>query len=258
MKTKGSKRFLFSSALLLSMYGAASVQAALTLVDNTNHASVTAGQVDMVSQIEAGHTLYVGIPYAGNTLPDLGDGGHFLDIATYLLGVDGSSTASFNFYSATEVINETDSELTGLTALSGFTAGVVSVAQEDGSGSPTSSGNLDVAGVAAQIGLTGNPFESLTAGILWLGITNTGGNTILYYAGSPFGLPAPSYSFAEPFDTEVSSLHMNTYIYDGGSFVSGNQNVHPYLNVVLVPEPSSALLAGIAGLSLLRRRRVTR
>lgn len=264
MKTKRSKRFLFGSALLLSMYGAASVQAALTLVDNTNHASVTAGEVDSVGQIEAGQTLYVGIPYSGASWPEQEEGDYFFDVSTYLLGAEGSSTASFNFYSATEVIDETESQLTGLTALSGFTAGVVNVAQQNGSGVPSDSGNVAMAGVAAQIGyenLSANPFASLTEGILWLGITNTGENTILYYAGSPFGVPAPSYTFAEPFDTTTNSLYTNTYIHEGGSQVSGNQNVHPYMNVVLepvlAPEPSTALLAGLAGLSLLRRRRVT-
>lgn len=264
MKARRPLRFILGAALLVSLAGAASLKAAvITVVENINPGEVTGGGTDFVSQILVGQTLYVGIPYTGGTWPTA-EANDYFEVSTYLLGVDGSSTASFSFYSASVTDNGTSTELTGITELSGFTAGVVNVAQQV-STTPSDAGNLAVAGVVAQIDYnnqTGNPFSSLTEGILWLGITNTGDSDISYYTGSPFGgSPSPGYSFAAPFDTETSELHEDSYTYDsGGDLATSNQNVHPYMNVTLVtvPEPSTALLAGIAGLSLVRRRRVIR
>lgn len=264
LRSLKSGRLILGSGLLISLVGAASSDAALiTLVDNTNPAEVTGGGTDFVSQIAAGQTLYVGIPYAGGAWPTAEINDYF-EVSTYLLGVDGSSTASFSFYSASITGDEFETELSGITELSGFTAGVVNVAQEV-STTPSDPGNLAVAGVTAQIDYnnqTGNPFASLTEGMLWLGITNTGGNAISYYIGSPFGgSPSPTYSFAAPFDTGASALHEDSYTYNsGGDLAVSNQNVHPYLDIVVVtvPEPDAALLAGLAGLSLILRRRVIR
>ncbi len=260
MKTNRSIRFTLGPALLLCLGGATSVQATvISLVENTNYGDVAAGDVDFVSQIGAGQTLYVGIPYTAGAWPTLEENDYF-GISTYLLADGGTSTASFSFYSAVD----SGTELSDITELSGFTAGTANVAQQV-STTPSDSGNLAVAEVTAQIdygNVAGNPFTSVTEGTLWLGITNTGGNTISYYTGAPFGgSPSPAYSFADPFDTGATALNTDSYTYNsGGDLAAGNENVHPYMNVTLVtaPEPGTALLAGIAGISLIRRRRASR
>ena len=257
----------FVTMLGLALAGASASHAAtLSLVNNTNPGQVTGeGQgpedprSDYVSQILAGQTLYIGIPYSAGAWPST-EATDYFEISTFLLGVGGSSTVSFSFYSA----SDSGTELSGITELDeldGFTAGTVNIA-EAGSGTPMDLG--PTAGVTAQIqyaDLTGNPFESISNGIVWLGITNTGSNDVAYYTGDPLGLgePTPAYQFGGPFDSTATALHANTYYYSGGSFVSGNSNVHPYVTInaetIPVPEPDSALLAGLAGLVLLIRRR---
>jgi uncharacterized protein (TIGR03382 family) len=248
-----TKVFLFAFA-----FAGASQAATLTLVENTNPEEVTGGGTDFVSQILVGQTLYVGIPYAGTPWPTA-EATDYFEVATYLLGVEDSGTASFSFYSAAD----SGSDLSGITELSGFTGGMVNVAQQV-STNPLDTGNLALAGVTARIeypNLTGNPFNSLTEGMLWLGITNTGSSTLSYYTGTPFGFgsPAPGYAFAAPFDSGATSLYADTYTYNsGGDLATANENVHPYLAITAqtVPEPGVAALGLLGGVLLLRRRRI--
>ena len=248
-----------TALLALSLAGSSSLHAAtLMLVENTNPGEVTGGGNDSISQIGVGQTLYVAIPYAAGTWQGTGATDYFT-VSTFLLAEGGTSTVSFNFFTAID----SGLELSAITALdaANITAGSASVAAADLGLPPSDPANTGVAAVNAQIeyeNQIGNPFSSISNGILWLGITNTGSNTVTYYTGALGGSPAPAYSFGAPFDTVASSLLEDTYIYDGETFVSGNQNVHPYLTMtaVTVPEPRSALLAGLAGLALLRRRRV--
>lgn len=243
--------------LALALAGTPLLHAAtVTLVNNTNASDVPGGATDYVSQIFTGQTLYVGIPYAGGTWP-LTDAADYFTVSTYLLSEGGSSTVSFQFFTA----QDSGTALSSITALANFSAGSAAVAAAS-AGQPSNPANTSVAGVTAQIdyaNLTGNPFSTISNGMLWLGITNTGSNTVSYYTGDPFGLgiPAPVYSYASPFDTEMNALLPDTYTYNGnGSLGSANQNVHPYISidVVTVPEPASAMLAGLAGLGLLLRR----
>ena len=247
------------STLALAVAGASVAQAAtLSLVTNTNPEQVTGGGNDMVSEIHAGETLYVGIPYAAGAWASA-EATDYFEVSTFLLGIGGTSSVSFSFHTATD----SGTELSAVTELSGITTGSTNV-QAAVSGSPMDSGNTSIAGVTAQIDyadLTGNPFASISNGVLWLGIKNTGSNTVAYYAGSPFGFPAPTYSLSGPFDTGATSLVEDTYVYDSSDqLVGGNQNVHPYLTItaetIPVPEPGPAALAGIAGMMLLFRRRI--
>lgn len=250
-----------TSLAALALAGASSA-ATVSLVTNTNPDEVTGGQTDSISQILAGQTVYVGIPFAAGSWPS-SEATDYFEVSTFLLATGGTSTASFSFYTATD----SGTELTDITQLSNITTGTVNVAQEV-SGVPADAGNTAIAGVTAQLeyaNTMGNPFASISAGVLWLGITNTGSNTINYYTGFPglpagFGTPAPVYSFAGPFDSAESGLTPDSYVYQGGSLVTGNQYVHPYLSItaetIPVPEPGFAGLAGLAGFLLIRRRRL--
>jgi len=256
------KTVIRTSLAALALAGASSA-ATVSLVTITNPEEVTGGQTDSVSQILAGQTVYVGIPFAAGSWPS-SEATDYFEVSTFLLATGGTSTASFSFYTATD----SGTELTGITQLSNITTGSVNVAQEV-SGVPSDSGNTAIAGVTAQLeyaNATGNPFASIGAGVIWLGITNTGSNTINYYTGFPglpsgFGTPAPVYSFSGPFDSEQSGLTPDSYVYEGGVLVDGGQNqyVHPYLSItaetIPVPEPGVAGLAGLAGFLLIRRRR---
>ena len=263
------KTLVTKTMLGLALAGASASHAAtLSLVDNTNPGQVTGeGQgpedprSDYVSQILAGQTLYIGIPYSAGAWPST-EATDYFEISTFLLGVGGSSSVSFSFYSAEDTGTEL-SAITQLTEIEGFTPGTVNIS-EAGSGTPMELG--PTAGVTAQIqyaDLTGNPFASISNGIVWLGITNTGSNDVAYYTGDPFGLgqPAPAYEFGGPFDTGATALHANTYTYNsGGDLAAANQNVHPYVTItaetIPVPEPRAAALAGLAGVLLLLRRRI--
>ena len=248
-----------TALLALALAGPSMLEAAtLSLVTNTNPTEVTSGGTDFVSEIHAGQTLYVAVPYAAGAWAST-DATDYFEVSTFLLATGGSSTVSFSFYSATD----SGTDLSSITELSGITAGTTSVMAAV-SGQPSDAGNTAIAGVSAQIeyaNLTGNPFASISNGVMWLGITNTGSNTVTYYTGTPFGFgsPAPTYSFSGPFDTEATSLLEDTYTYNqNGTLATGNQNVHPYLTItaVTVPEPGTSLLAGCAILGgLLRRRR---
>lgn len=251
------KASTLTASLALALAGASAVQAAtLSLVTNTNPTEVTSGGSDFVSEIHAGQTLYVAIPYAAGAWQS-SEATDYFEVSTFLLSSGGTSTVSFSFYSATD----SGEELSSITELSGITAGSAAVMAAV-AGQPSDPGNTAIAGVAAQIeyaNLTGNPFESISNGVLWLGITNTGSNTVSYYTGSPFGgSPAPTYEFGGPFDTEATALLPDTYTYNGNdTLATGNENVHPYItiNAVTVPEPTTTLLAGIAVLGGLTRRR---
>jgi hypothetical protein len=245
-----------TSLLALAMAGA-SQAASVSLVTNTNPGEVSTGQNDYISEIYAGQTLYVAIPYAAGAWPSA-EATDYLTISTFLLGTGGASTVSFSFYTATD----SGTELSAITELSGFTAGTASISAA-AAGTPAELGAT--AGVEAQIdyaNLTGNPFASIANGVVWLGITNTGSNTVAYYTGSPFGgTPAPAYTFAGPFDTEATALLEDTYTYNANdTLATANQNVHPYLTItaetIPVPEPGAAALAGLAGVMLLLRRRI--
>ncbi len=257
------KTVIRSSLAALAMAGVSGA-ATMSLVTNTNPGQVTGDQApeeprsDYVSQIFAGQTLYIGIPYSAGAWPSA-EATDYFEVSTFLLGINGSSTVSFSFYSATD----TGEGLSAISELQGFTAGEINIA-EAGSGTPMELGAT--AGVTAQIqysDLTGNPFASISNAIVWLGITNTGSNDVAYYTGDPLGLgqPAPAYQFEGPFDTGATALHPNTYTYNlGGDLATANQNVHPYINItaetITVPEPGVAGLAGLAGLLLIRRRRI--
>ena len=253
-----------TTLLALSLAGSSMLQAAtLSLVTNTNPGEVTGGGNDSMSQIEVGQTLYVAIPYAGGAWQSA-EATNYFSVSTFLLGDGGSSSVSFNFFTAID----SGTELSGITQLdaANITAGSANVVAAAVGLPPSDLANRSAAPVSAQIEYAnqlGNPFASITNGILWLGITNTGENTVMYYASALGGSPAPTYSFGGPFDTEANSLLEDTYTYNtnvtGGAPVTSNQNVHPYITItavtVPVPEPESALLAGLAVLGGLRRRR---
>ena len=252
----------------LALAGASAGHAAtMSLVDNTNPTEVTEGGNDFAAELLAGQTLYIGIPYNGLGTWPAGEVADYFEVQAFLYGVGGDSTVSFSFYSAEDIGTESSS----ITQLDGMTAGIASVLAGDAGQPPSDPSNYGVANVEAQIGyanLAGNPFASITNGIVWLGITNTGSNTVNYYTGVPglppgFGTPSPAYTFGEPFDSTAGALYENSYIYDSGNLpVDGgeNQNVHPYINItaetIPVPEPHAAALAGLAGVVLLLRRRI--
>jgi hypothetical protein len=234
---------------------ALSAQTIIPLVTNTNPSEVTGGGNDFMSQIFTGQTLYIGIPYTGGAWPSA-EATDYFQVSTFLLAEAGTSTASFNFFTG----NDSGTSLTGITPLPGVSAGTTSVAALV-SDTPSDPGNTSIALITLQLDYNnqpGDPFSATTGGVLWLGITNTGTKTINYYTGSPFGVPAPSYLFNAPFDTGAAQLHDDTYTYNANSTLgAANQNVLPYLSVsaVTVPEPGTLLLAGVAGASLLVRRR---
>ena len=246
-----------TALLTLALAGPSMLEAAtLSLVTNTNPGEVTGGGSDFVSEIHAGQTLYVAIPYSAGAWQS-SEATDYFEVSTFLLSSGGSSTVSFSFYSATD----SGTDLSSITELSGITAGTAAV-MESVSGQPSDPGNTAIAGVSAQIeypNLTGNPFASISNGVMWLGITNTGSNTVAYYTGSPFGgSPAPTYTFGGPFDTEATALLPDTYTYnENGTLATGNENVHPYITItaVTVPEPGTSLLAGCTILGCLLRRR---
>ena len=247
-----------TASLTLALAGASSLQAAtLALVTNTNASDIPNGASDYVSEIQAGQTLYVAIPYAAGAWQST-EATDYFEVSTFLLSAGGASTVSFSFYSATD----SGTDLSSITELSGLTAGTASVMAAVGV-QPSDPSNTAIAGVTAQIeyaNLTGNPFASISNGVMWLGITNTGANTVSYYTGDPFGLgvPAPTYTFGGPFDTEATALLEDTYTYnENGTLGAANANVHPYVTItaVTVPEPGTGLLAGLAVLGCLRRRR---
>ena len=250
-----------TALMALALAGPSMLEAAtLSLVTLTNppEETVPAGGSDYVSSIHAGQTFYVAIPYAAGAWasPEATD---YFEVSTFLLSSGGTSTVSFSFYTATD----SGDSLSSITELSGLTAGTASV-MEAVAVQPNDPGNTAIAGVTAQIeypNLTGNPFASISNGMMWLGITNTGSNTVSYYTGDPLGLgsPAPAYAFGAPFDTEATALLERTYTYEqNGTFATSNANVHPYITIdaVTVPEPATGLLAGfaVAGCLLLRRR----
>jgi MYXO-CTERM domain-containing protein len=243
-----------TSLLAFAVTGAA--QASTITLVSSNSEVVTGGQVDYTVEILSSQTLYVGIPYSAGAWPSA-EATDYFEVATFLLGIGGSSTVSFNFYSA----NDTGTELSAITPLSGFTAGSASVG-EAGSGSAAELGSTSE--VTAQVdyaNLIGNPFSSLSNGILWLGITNTGANTVSYYAGIPgFGSPLIEYTFGAPLDTTATALVANSYTYNAnGTLPNGGpfENVHPYVTITAqtVPEPGAAALGLLGGFLLLRRRR---
>lgn len=249
-----------TTLLALSLAGSSMLEATtLSLVKNTNPGDVTGGGNNSVSQIGVGQTLYIAIPYAGAAWQS-SEATDYFSVSTFLLGDGGASSVSFNFFTAIDN-GDNLSAITQLDAAN-ITAGSASVAAAAVGLEPSDLANTSVAGVSAQIGYAdqvGNPFGSITNGILWLGITNTGANTVMYYASALGGTPAPAYQFDGPFDTGATSLLEDTYIYDTGtgSLVGGHQNIHPYLTLTAetVPEPTSALLAGLAVLGFLGYRR---
>ncbi|MEO5914761.1 MAG: hypothetical protein ABIS50_11040 [Luteolibacter sp.] len=258
MKTNLPTRNVLCSALLLSFGGAGSVQAATVTLVSSNTEVVTGGDVDYTVEILANQTLYVGIPYNSAGAWPTSEATDYFEVATFLLGIGGSSTVSLNFYSATD----TGEALSTIAPLTGFTAGSATVGAA-GPGSAAAQGGTSQ--VNAQVGyadLIGNPFSSIGNGIVWLGITNTGSNTVSYYAGVPgFGFPSIEYAFGDPFDTAATQLVANSYTYnsngtlpDGGKF----ENVHPYLVITAqtIPEPGTAALGILGGVFLLRRRRI--
>jgi hypothetical protein len=231
--------------------------AAIVSLVNSNTEEVTGNLNSSVSEILPGQTLYVGIPYAAGAWPSA-EATDLFNVTTFLLGTGGSSTVSFNFYSATD----TGTELSGITGLSGFTAGSAAVSSVT-AGDPSQYGASS--GVTAQVeyvNATGNPFASISNGVVWLGITNTGENTVSYYVGSPSGFPAPIFNeFAGPFDSNATSLLEHTYAYNSGGVLAPggmNENVHPYIviNAETIPEPAPAAFAGLAAMLLLLRRRI--
>ena len=234
----------------------ASQAATVTLV-SSNTEEVIGGNVDSTVEILANQTLYVGIPYSAGAWPSA-EATDYFEVSTFLIGTGGASTVSFNFYSAAD----SGTELSTISALSGFTAGSASVG-EAGEGTAAELGSTSQ--VNAQVDyadLTGNPFSSISNGIVWLGITNTGANTVSYYAGIPgFGSPLIEYLFGAPFDTGATALVANSYTYNSnGTLPNGGpfENVHPYITVTAqtVPEPGAAALGLLGGFFLLRRRRI--
>lgn len=247
-------------ALALASPAAIQAQTNIPLVTNTNPTEVTGGGNDFVSQILAGQTLYVGIPYAAGIWPGA-DATDYFEVSAFILSEGGSSTAAFNFFTATD--NGTG--LSAITPVAGVTAGTANVAASVAP-APSDPGNTSIAGVSAQLdyaNLPGDPFVSTTGGYLWLGITNTGTNTLTYYTANPFGggSPAPTYAFGAPFDTGAPTLAADTYTYNADTtLAAGNQNVHPYFNVtaVTVPEPDMAMMTALAGLGVIFWRRPRR
>jgi len=264
------KTIIRTSLMALAMAGASSA-ATLSLVTNTNPEEVTGGegvnQTDFTSEILPGQTLFIGLPYAAGTWASA-EATDYLEVTAFLLASGGTSTASFDFYTATD----TGTALTDIAVFNNgntISTGVANVAQAVSS-TPSDPGNTNLAGVTAQLEYgdsTGNPFGSLSAGVLWLGITNTGENTILYYTGTPggFGSPNPGYSFGGPFDSGATSLAEDSYVYGSNespndTLETANQNVHPYITITAetvtpVPEPGAIGLVSLAGMLLIRRRR---
>lgn len=244
------------TSLFAFAFAGASQAATLNLV-TSNSEVVLGGEVDYTNEILAGQTLYIGVPYAAGAWPSA-EATDYFNVSTFLIGVEGASSVSFNFYSA----SDSGTELNSINPLAGFTAGSAAVPAA-GAGTAAELGATSQVNAQVQYAdLVGNPFASISNGILWLGITNTGANTVSYYSGVPgFGSPLIAYTFGGPFDTEVSALYMNSYTYDlNGTLPDGGQfqNVHPYVNVsaVTVPEPTAAALGILGGCLLLRRRRV--
>jgi len=264
------KTIIRTSLMALAMAGASSA-ATLSLVTNTNPEEVTGGegvnQTDFTSEILPGQTLFIGVPYDAGSWGSA-EATDYLEVRTFLLASGGTSTASFDFYTATD----TGTSLADIAVFNNgglITTGVANVAQAV-SGTPSDPGNTSIASVTAQLeygDTTGNPFGSLSAGVVWLGITNSGSNTIIYYTGVPggFGSPNPLYSFGDPFDSAATSLAEDTYVYSSGvtphdTLETANQNVHPYLTltaetVTPAPEPGVVGFISLTGLLLLRRRR---
>jgi hypothetical protein len=264
------KAIIRTSLMALAMAGASSA-ATLSLVTNTNPEEVTGGegvnQTEFTSEILSGQTLFIGIPYAAGAWGSA-EATDYFEVRAFLLASGGTSTASFDFYTATD----TGTALTDIAVFNNgntITTGVANVAQAV-SGTPSDPGNTNLAGVTVQLEYgdsTGNPFGSLSAGIVWLGITNSGSNTIVYYTGVPggFGSPNPEYSFGGPFDSGATSLAEDTYVYSSNvspndTLETANQNVHPYINITAetvtpVPEPGAIGLVSLGGILLIRRRR---
>lgn len=244
-----------TSLLALTMAGAS--QAATLSLVTSNSEVVLGGEVDYTNEILASQTLYIGIPYAAGAWPSA-EATDYFNVSSFLIGVEGASSVSFNFYSA----SDSGTGLTSINPLAGFTAGSA-IVPEAGEGTAAELGATSQINAQVQYAdQIGNPFSSISNGILWLGITNTGANTVSYYSGVPgFGSPLIAYTFSGPFDTGASALHLNSYTYDlNGTLPNGGQfqNVHPYVNVsvVTVPEPTAIALGLVGGCLLLRRRRV--
>lgn len=250
------KATIRTSLLAFALAGVS--QAATVALVFSNTTVVTNGEVEQVTLLSAGQTLYVGIPYSAGAWPSA-EATDFFDVTTFLLGIEGAATASFNFYAATE----TGAGLTGITALSGFTAGTADVIAADLEASISSQGAASQTIAEVQYAdLVGNPFTSISNGIVWLGITNTSSNTIAYYSGAPGPNNSPSnaYIFASPFNSTQNQLVADSYTHTGAVFDSGNENVHPWATVTMttipVPEPGAAALGMLGGILLLRRRRI--
>jgi uncharacterized protein (TIGR03382 family) len=244
-----------TSLLAFALAGAS--QAATVALVASNTEEVTGGNVASTVEILASQTLYIGIPYSAGAWPSA-EATDYFEITTFLVGSVGATTVSFNFYSATDM----EGSLSDITPLSGFTAGSANVGAE-ASGTPAEKGLASQVNAQVDyVNLTGNPFSSISNGIAWLGITNTGDNPMSYYAGIPnFGFPSIEYTFGAPFDTAATALVANSYIYnsngnlaDGGGF----ENLHPYVTITAqtVPEPGVAALGLLGGVLLLRRRRI--
>jgi hypothetical protein len=237
-------------------------QTVIPLVTNTNPGEVTGGANDYMSQVLPGQTLYVGVPYAGGALPAAEPIDYFT-LSTYMLSTADEGSVSFNFYTGTD----TGLSLTGITPLAGMTAGTATVAPlvDDDPSAPGNTALAEVTTVLDYADLAGDPFAAAASsgGMLWLGITNTGGTTLSYYAGNPFGggVSAPAYSFSAPFDTAATGLNADSYVNNpDGTLSEPYQNVHPYVSfsAVTVPEPDAVLLTFASGSLLLLRRRAGR
>lgn len=249
----------FSIAFASIQPGSLPAQSLIPLVQNTNPQEITTGQNPYVSQILPGQTLYVGIPYTGGSWPTT-EPADFARVSTYLLGDGAAGSAGFNFYSATD----SGTALSGITPMAAFTPSTVPV-NATASSDPADPANYNNAFVSADLDIptapTGDLYAAAVSGVVWLGITNFGASTLLYYTGSPFGggVPTPTYAFTGPFTSGASSLNPDTYTYNADTtLAAGNQNIHPYFNVSImtVPEPAGSLMLGLAGfLWILQRRR---
>jgi hypothetical protein len=244
-------------AVLLFLPAAASAQTPpVTILDATNgETDITAGSLYDFQIINVGMTAYYGVPYIGGNVFADGTVPHAVEFTSYLLGVGAPGTYSVNFY--------TGDPATGApTAMSGFTAGTGS-AISGGSGAATDNPGAEVTTLISYTGGALDPFTSTTGGMLWIGITNTGGTDLGLYVGgiNTVDIPAPLYSAASPLATAANStLNPNSYFYFNGTVnpaYPGNTGVLPYIDLVVIPEPSAAalLLGAFGSLILLRRRR---